>query len=212
MPTRPLFLLIALAERRVAPGRFEYSSGEFLLIGLGLVGVTILGLFVARLVRENRDARLSASSGGWRIRADLDLDLPDPFSRFAGLVMRGPHNVMEGTEEGVEVAYFDVTEGRRTRIVRPCALVQVAEDPPRVTLDTTHGRPSGAALEPWGAAARQVLAEVQGVRIETAPLAILVQSTGASADTVSRVALALAKAVVADAAAPPAGQAPPAAR
>lgn len=197
----PVFLLIAVAQRRLASGRFEYSGGEFFLIVLALVGLTIGGLFWARVVRENRDARFSASSGGWRIRTRLDLDLPDPYCRFSDLALAGPHNVMEGTEDGFDVAYFDIDVGRRSRVVRPCAIVQLGEDPPRVSLDTSRGRPPETALESWGPAARDVLAEAQGLRIETAPLAILVRSTGAPPEMVRRVALALATAIVDDAAA-----------
>lgn len=184
---------------RVAPGRFEYSGGEFFILALGLAALTIVGLFVARIVRDNRDARLSDSSGGWRIRSQFDLDLPDPYCRFSGLALEGPHNAMEGTEQGFEVAYFEVTVGRRPPVVRPCAIVQLPDDPPRTRVDAVHGRPHASALSAWGPAARAVLAEVQNVTIETAPLALLVRSTGAPSEAVSRTALALAKALGEDA-------------
>lgn len=42
------------------------------------------------------------------------------------------------------------------------------------------------------------MATANGVVVDTAPLALLVRSSGASADAVARLALALAKAVVDD--------------
>ncbi len=183
---------------RVVEGRFEFGGVTFVLGAGLLLGLTFAGLLAARHYRESRDARLSESSGGWRLRAHLDLDPGDPFSRFDGLGLMAPHNVMEGTEDGFPVAYFEVTVGRETRIVRPCALVQVPVDPPRPYAVDAEGPVDPTLLAGWGPRAAAVLSSAYGVRIRTAPLAILVQSTRAPSDTVSRVALALAHALVAD--------------
>ena len=54
---------------RVAPGRFEYRFIEFMVFAAVLLGLTFVGLRMARSYREKRDERLTASSGGWRIRS-----------------------------------------------------------------------------------------------------------------------------------------------
>lgn len=191
-------LQVHATPSRVVEGRFEFGGFTFVLGAGLLLGLTFAGLLAARHYRESRDARLSASSGGWRMRAHLDLDPGEPFSRFDGLALMAPHDVMEGTEEGFEVAYFEVSVSRETRIVRPCALVQLPVDPPRPYDLHAEGPADPTRLAGWGPRAAAVLASAYGVRIQTAPLAILVQSTRAPSDVVSRVALALAKALVED--------------
>ncbi len=186
-------------DDRVAPGRMEYSFIEFVVFVVVLLGATFVGLRMARSYREKRDERLTASSGGWRIRSQLDLDAGSPYNRFPGLTLRGPHDVMEGLEDGFEVSYFRGHLSRGNRDV-PHALVQLPVDPPQrryVAAETPGGRSHG-----WGPRAAHVLNEASGVVVETAPLALLVYSSGATSEDVGRVALALAKAVVEDADSP----------
>jgi hypothetical protein len=112
-----------------------------------------------------------------------------------------PHDVMEGHDEGFEVSYFsaylpryvgDVPSNRAV----PHAIVQLPVDPPQ----GRHVVGDGAAesIDGWGPRAAQVLGDARDVVVETAPLALMVSSTGASAVSVGRIALALAKAVVED--------------
>jgi hypothetical protein len=200
----------ALAQRQsvhrrpdyVAPGRFEYSFIEFVLFAVVLLAVTFIGLKLARDYRQRRDERLTETSGGWRIRSQLDVDAGSPYNRFPGLALRMPHDVMEGHDEGFEVSYFSAYQPRYVgndpdnRDV-PHAIVQLPVDPPQ----RRHVATDGAAdpIAGWGPRATQVLGEAPGVVVETAPLALMVSSTGASAVNVGRIALALAKAVVEDA-------------
>lgn len=181
---------------RVAPGRFEYSLIEFVVFAALLLGLTFVGLRMARSHREKRDERLTASSGGWRIRSQLDIDAGSPYNRFSGLALRMPQDVMEGREDGFEVSYFRGRLSGDRRDV-PHALVQLPVDPPQrryVARDT-----SGGLVDGWGPRAAHVLSGARGLVVETAPLALLVHSDGARSDDVGRVALALAKAVVEDA-------------
>ena len=103
-------------DDRVVPGRMEYSFIEFVVFVVVLLGATFVGLRLARSSREKRDERLTASSGGWRIRSQLDLDAGSPYNRFPGLALRAPHDVMEGLEDGFEVSYFrgHLSEQRRS--------------------------------------------------------------------------------------------------
>jgi hypothetical protein len=199
----------ALAQRQsvhrrpdyVAPGRFEYSFIEFVIFAVVLLGGTFIGLKLARDYRQRRDERLTETSGGWRIRSQLDVDAGSPYKRFPGLALRMPHDVMEGHDDGFEVSYFSAHLPRYvgdagSRDV-PHALVQLPVDPPQrryIAGDTAPG-----VVDGWGPRATQVLAEAPGVVVETAPLALMVSSTSASAVNVGRIALALAKAVVEDA-------------
>jgi hypothetical protein len=196
----------ALAQRQsvhrrpdyVAPGRFEYSFIEFVIFAVVLLTTTFIGLKLARDYRQRRDERLTETSGGWRIRSQLDVDAGSPYNRFAGLALRMPHDVMEGHDEGFEVSYFSAHLPRHagdagSRDV-PHAIVQLPVDPPQRRHVATDGQIDG-----WGPRATQVLGEAPGVMVETAPLALMVSSTGASAVNVGRIALALAKAVVEDA-------------
>ena len=180
----------------VAPGRFEYSFIEFVIFVVVLLGLTFIGLKLARSYREKRDERLTASSGGWRIRSQLDIDAGSPYNRFSGLALRMPHDVMEGQEDGFEVAYFRGHLSKYKRDV-PHALVQLPVDPPQ-RLYVAPEAP-GAPVDGWGPRATQVLSDARGVVVETAPLALMVFSNGASLEDVGRIALALAKAVVEDA-------------
>jgi hypothetical protein len=191
----------------VAPGRFEYSFIEFVIFAIVLLALTFIGLKLARDYRERRDERLSESSGGWRIRSQLDIDAGSPYNRFPSLALRMPHDVMEGHDEGFEVSYFSghlPDDGAPPMLGNaadggvPHAIVQLPVDPPRrryVAADAPAG-----TLDGWGPRAALVLGDARGVVVETAPLALMVYSWGASAVVVGRVALALAKAVVEDAA------------
>jgi hypothetical protein len=186
----------------VAPGRFEYSFLEFVIFVVVLLAAGFIGLKLARDYRERRDQRLTETSGGWRIRSQLDTDAGSPYNRFPGLALRMPHDVMEGHDDGFEVSYFSGHLPRHmgdagTRRDAPHAIVQLPVDPPQ-----RRHVASDAPAEPidgWGPLATQVLSDARGVVVDTAPLALMVHSRGASAAEVSRVALALAKAVVEDA-------------
>ncbi|MGD9903281.1 MAG: hypothetical protein AB7U83_07405 [Vicinamibacterales bacterium] len=186
---------------RLAPGRFEYSFIEFVLFVMVLLGGTFVVLKLVRDYRQRRDERLTETSGGWRIRSQLDVEAGPPYNRFPGLALRMPHDVMEGHDEGFEVAYFTAClprfVGDAWKRNVPHAIVQLPVDPPQ----RRHVASDGPAepIDGWGLRASQVLRDVRGVVIETAPLALMVSSSGASAAEVGRVALALAKAVVADA-------------
>jgi hypothetical protein len=185
----------------VAPGRFEYSFIEFVIFSVGLLTATFIGLKLARDYRERRDERLTETSGGWRIRSQLDIDAGSPYNRFPGLALRMPHDVMEGRDEGFEVSYFSGHLQRSTgdadasRDV-PHAIVQLPLDPPRLRHMAIDG--PATPIDGWGPGAAKVLSDARGVVVETAPLALMVYGTSASAVEVGRLALALAKAVVAD--------------
>jgi hypothetical protein len=181
----------------VAPGRFEYSFIEFVIFVVVLLGLTFVGLKMARSYREKRDERLTASSGGWRIRSQLDIDAGSPYNRFSGLALRMPHDVMEGLEDGFEVSYFrgHLSEDRQDV---PHALIQLPVDPPQRRF--MSAAVAGGPVQGWGPRAARVLSESRGVVVETAPLALMVHATDASAEDVGRLVLALAKAVVEDAA------------
>lgn len=181
----------------VVPGRFEYSFIEFVIFVVVLLGLTFIGLKMARSYREKRDQRLTASSGGWRIHSQLDIDAGSPYNRFSGLALRMPHDVMEGQEDGFEVSYFRGHLSRYRQNV-PHALVQLPVDPPQRRF--MSAAVPGGPVDGWGPRAAQVLRESRGLVVETAPLALMVHSTDASAEHVARLALALAKAVVQDAA------------
>jgi len=187
---------------RLAPGRFEYSFIEFVLFAMVLLGGTFVVLKLAREYRQRRDEQLTETSGGWRIRSQLDVDAGSPYNRFPGLALRMPHDVMEGHDEGFEVSYFTAYlpryVGDAWKRDVPHAIVQLPVDPPQ----RRHIAQDGAAepIEGWGPRAKQVLSDARGVVVETAPLALMVASTtGGAAVNVGRVALALAKAVVEDA-------------
>jgi len=79
-------------------------------------------------------------------------------------------------------------------------LVQLPVDPPQRAVINTDGVIDATVLASWGPRASRVLTSAQGgLRVETAPRAILVESTRARSDAVGRVALALARAIVDDA-------------
>lgn len=171
----------------VAPGRFEYTFIEFVIFVVVLVAATLVGLQMARSYRERRDARLTESSGGWRIRSQLDVDAGSPYNRFPGLALSMPHDVMEGHDEGFEVSYFSAHRPRRagdnsdaptvlgnagSRRDVPHAIVQLPVDPPQrryVAADAAAG-----VIDGWGSRASKVLSDARGVVIETAPLALMV--------------------------------------
>ena len=104
---------------------------------------------------------------------------------------------MEGTAEGFEVSYFDISPlGHDTPVVRPCALVQLPVDPPQRAVINTDGVIDATVPAGWGTRASRVLTSAQrGLRIKTAPLAILVESIRAPSDVVGRMALVLARVV-----------------
>lgn len=201
VPGMPLLLeqRRRLSPGRVAPGRFEYSFIEFVIFAALLLGVTFLGLRWARGYRAKRDENMTASSGGWRFRTQLDIDAGSPFNRFPDLALAMPHDVMEGQEDDFEVAYFNAYPRRGSPVV-PYALVQLPVDPPKGRFVAEQVPDVNASI--WGPAASRLLADARGVVVETAPLALLVRSDGASAEAVGRFALALAKAVVEDARGP----------
>lgn len=191
---------------------------ELLAILLVAVGGFAL-LAVRRHRRDSHDAAVTESAGtGWRFRSELPHDVGPPFSYFApDLWLVGPSDVMEGTEEGFEVAYFTVADGHRTGQRQwPAAIVQLpievpnfryfAEDlddkAPTVLRAMQHGTPphhdTGRAGR-VGDSAAALLSSARSVIVETSLFAVWIRSKGASAEDVSRLTIALAKALVADA-------------
>lgn len=154
---------------RVVPGRFEYSFIEFVLLVMVLLGGTFIALKLAREYGQRRDERRSETSGGWRLRSQLDVEAGSPYNRFSGLALRMPHDVMEGHDEGFEVSYFSAHLPRRagdnaearpvlgetgSRRDVPHAIVQLPVDPPlHQIVSTDAGRPTDG----WGPRATQVL-------------------------------------------------------
>lgn len=170
-----------------------------------------------RLWLDRRDAELTEATGGeWRFRSELPLDVGPPYNYFGTFPFAG--DIMEGTDEGFQVAYFTTSErtGDDRRLERPGAIVEVSLELPNFRylaedldgsapavlaslrkftpahLDT--GRPSRV-----GPRAAEVLARARSVIVTTAAFAVLVESRGARSDEVQRFAIALAKALVADA-------------
>jgi hypothetical protein len=206
---------------------------EFLAILAVLVGGFGF-LAVRRHWLDSQDAALNESAGdGWRVRSELPHDAGYPYSDFApDLFFLMPLQVMEGTEEGFEVAYFTIADGGRSRhaVERPAAIVQVPVETPKFRYFTAdldddaavvlrelqqrtpphyeNGRPGRV-----GPATAGLLSLARSVVVETSPFTVFVRSRGARAEDVSRLTIGLAKAVVADAKASapftPGGVAPP---
>lgn len=180
----------------VDPGRL-YTLPQFLVGAALLVGLTVIGLWIARRRRVERDARMTAALGdGWRFTSQVGLDLPDPFVRFSCLTLTAINEVREGQDEGFDVAYFVARLGRRSPVT-PHVLVQLPTDPPRLryVADNTPDLTGSG----WGPRAEALLRQARGVIVETGPMAVLVRSKSAPAETVRRLALDLARAVTADA-------------
>jgi hypothetical protein len=189
---------------------------------LAIVFVLVAGVGVLvgrRLWLDRRDASLTEAAGGdWRVRSELPHDAGPPFSDFGlELFLLMPSDVMEGTDEGFEVAYFTIEDGRRTRIQRPAAIVQVPVETPKFRyitrdIDDEAGRRLAELQQQTpphhdtGAAGRvgprtaELLSSAGSMIVETAPFSVFIRSKGASTEAVQRLALALAKAIVADAA------------
>lgn len=170
-----------------------------------------------RLWMDRRDAELTEASGGeWRFRSELPLDVPPPYNYFGALPIAC--DIMEGTDEGFDVAYFTTSErtGDDRRVERPGAIVEVSIELPRFTYraeDLDGSAPAIlASLRKFtpahfdtgrpgrvGPRAAEVLARARSVIITTAAFAVLVESRGARSEEVQRFALTLAKVLVADA-------------
>lgn len=166
-----------------------------------------------------RDASLTEAAGGdWRIRSELPLDAGPPYVYFApDLFLLMPSDVMEGTDEGFEVAYFTIEDGGRTRgrIQRPAAIVQVPIETPKFRYlaedldddaaqslasfqqETPPHYDSGTAGR-IGPKTAELLSRARSVIVETATFAVFIRSKGATSEEVHRLAIALAKAIVAD--------------
>jgi hypothetical protein len=169
------------------------SLEAFLLIALGLVTVTCVGLGIARQMRERRDAALTEAAGGsWRIRSQLPFPPPDPFFRFDILEKAMIFDAMQGSDEGFEVAYFDAyVEEEVGR--EHCAIVDLPVEGP--TLDP---RTPVDEQRPAGPKTSDVLASIASMSVHSAPFAILVRSPQPAA-AVHKAALRLAHAIAADA-------------
>ena len=191
---------------------------EIVAILVVLVGGFAL-LAVRRYWIDKRDAALTEAAGHeWRIRSELPLDAGPPYSDFgAELLLTGPSDVMEGTDEGFEVAYFTTYEGGRnnSRAEWPGAIVQLPVETPKfrfVAEDLDDG--AERALKAFrletpphydtgrpgrvGAATAELLLGARSVIVTTAPFAVWIQSRGAPSREVNRLAISLAKALVAD--------------
>lgn len=191
---------------------------EVLAILVVLVGGVSL-LAIRRYLRDRRDAALTEATGGqWRIRSEVPLDAGPPYADFgAELMLAGPLDVMEGTDEGFAVAYFTThAGGRGSRVERPGAIAQVPIETPKfryIAEDLDASAPETLrALQRHAPAHHDtspptrvgpqtalLLARARSVVVTTAPFAVWVDSRGAARDDVHRLALALAKALVADA-------------
>jgi hypothetical protein len=192
---------------------------EIIAILVVLVGGFTL-LAVRRYWIDKRDAAFTEAVGAeWRLRSELPLDAGPPYSDFgAELLLTGPSDVMEGMDEGFEVAYFTTYEGGRShsRAEWPGAIVQLSVETPKFRfvaedlderaprrLKTLQretpphyytGRPGRV-----GPATAELLSGARSVIVTTAPFAVWVQSRGAPSREVNRLAIALAKALVVDA-------------
>jgi hypothetical protein len=186
-------------------GPQEFSDGFLLFVFVAIV-LTLIGLVVARIWRNRRDAALSEVSEGWTFRSQLPINVGAPYDRFAELRTNQPFDVSETTDEGFKVSFFDVRDLNGHPL--PCTIVQLPVEAPLV-------RRTDAPCAPVGIGPRtaDVLSGLGGLQVETAPLAeglaslraqtapfaLLVRSTGASRPVVDRAALRLAHAIVADA-------------
>jgi hypothetical protein len=168
------------------------SEFEFYAVALGLLTVTFVGLGIARHLRERHDETYSDPAGGWTLRSQLPLDPGPPYNQFGELYLAFVHDVREGRDEGFDVAYFQVRD--RQRLVHPCAIVQLPVEGPTLTM--TEGSPVPADVGPR---VGELLARLSGLRVQCAPFALFMQSLTVSSETVERSALALARAIVADA-------------
>jgi hypothetical protein len=186
--------------------------------------IVLVGGFGFLVVRRHwlykRDAELSEGAGaGWRFRSELPRDAGPPYSDFAAdLFLLMPSDVMEGIEEGFETSYFTIEDGGRWRgrIQRSAAIVQLPVETPKfryVAEDLDGGAPGVlAAIQRHtpphhdtgtpgrvGPMTAELLSYARSVLVETSPFAVFIRSKGASAEAVSRLTMALAKAIVADA-------------
>lgn len=198
--------------RRIVPALMELLA---ILVVL-LAGFAFLA--ARRHWLAHRDATLTEAAGhGWRVRSELPHDVGPPYSDFGiELFLMMPSAIREGSEDGFEVAYFTIEDGRRSRIQRPAAIVQVPVETPRfrcVTVDLDddaaahlvalqqrtpphHDTGSAGRVGPKTAA---LLSGARSMIVETAPFAVFVRSKGASTEAVHRLTMALARAIVADA-------------
>jgi hypothetical protein len=173
-----------------------------------------------RIWLDRRDAEQTEVTGGeWHFRSELPLDPGPPYNYFgADLVLLRPFDIMEGTDEGFAVAYFTIVERRSSsaNVERPAAIVDVSVELPNFTClseDLDGSAPARlASLQQYtpphydtgrpgrlGRRSADVLSRARSMKVTTAPFAILVTSKGARSEDVQRLALALAKALVADA-------------
>jgi hypothetical protein len=192
---------------------------EIIAILVVLIGGVIF-LAARRYWIDKRDSAYTEASGGeWRLRTELPLDAGPPYADFgAELLLTGPSDVMEGTDEGFEVAYFMTYENGQSnsRAEWPGAIVQLPVEAPRFRFFSEDlddraprllkalqretpphhdtGRPGRV-----GPATAALLSGARTVIVTTAPFAVWVQSRGAQSRAVNQLALSLAKAVVADA-------------
>jgi hypothetical protein len=171
----------------------DMSLGMFELFAFVLLAVTFIGLAIARKIREGRDAALTESADGdWRIRSQIPFPAPDPYRRFGILGRATILDTMEGTDEGLEVAYFDAYIDRDVGREQ-CAIVDLPVEGP--TLEPTTPVSERRAIGPKTS---DVLASIAGMDVHSAPFTILVHSSQPAA-VVHKAALRLAHAIVADA-------------
>ena len=168
------------------------SLEMFTLVAFGLLSATFIGLGIARKIRERRDeARSEVLGGNWRCRSQIPFPAPDPYLRFGSLETAMIFDTREGTDEGFEVAYFDVV--RRGNRREHCAIVDLPVEPPML-----DSRTPASARRGVGAKTSDALTSMAGMDVESAPFTILVHASQ-PADAVEKAALHLAHAIVADA-------------
>ena len=170
------------------------TLNQLVLFSFGLLAATFAALSIARRYRERRDAALTATSGGWRIRSQLPIDPGYPYGMFDELTFTGaPWNIMEGEEEGFSVYYFESYVSRGQPGPGAIVVLPVQGPPPFL-------KHEDAALPPGiGTATAEALGQLGHLRIRLVPYALYARSYEPNADAVQRGALQLAKAIVADA-------------
>lgn len=164
---------------------------------LAILAVLILGavaMIGARRYYDSQDAAYVDPGAGISLGEGSRASSQAPFHRFPELSAGTAVDIVRLEDEGFMVTHFVLPTGYNTRVDQPATLVELPVDPPHFTL-----REGGAVPDGVGPAAAQELRYLSGVRVATAPHALLVVSIGAQARTVQSTAMRLAKALVADA-------------
>jgi hypothetical protein len=167
----------------------------FLVVAATLGGGTFAALAVGRHYRAGRTASVNeASVGAWRYRASIPAVPGHPFAPFMSLDLGHVSDVMEGSDEGFEVAYFEMRVRRRSHAPIPAAIVQLPVHAPSVSLSEGQHPPHEV-----GPRTADEIRQMGGMRLTIVPSALFLRSEHLPAVVVQRTALRLARAIVADA-------------